>query len=237
MKNFPTGLSSRLVHVGGEVMDSMQGVLGLRPMMNYTKKLTTFEKNWKSMSTSHPLTFFGLWAYDTIWALAMAVEEFHHNSGGNVRLVDVILGTKFEGLSGYFNLTEGQLRQSELEIFNLVGHKERVIGYWSSKENVKLRLKLPIWPGDTIEQPTKLRIGVPVRKGFTEFLKVERQGQNGTFEFSGFAIDLFLEVIKVLPFPLPFEFQPFPNNGDSAGSYDDLIHFVANKVSFCQIKI
>ncbi|KAI4356980.1 hypothetical protein L6164_000956 [Bauhinia variegata] len=237
------------------VLDSMQGVLGVRPMV--PQGFEKFKRRWKAFtgqeSTKSPLTLFGLWAYDTVWALAMAVEKagitnsaFQNQNATNTiswydsgsRLLNQILSTEFQGISGYFNLSEGQLVPSKLEIFNLVGHRERIIGYWNKDRGLsrdlvadkksfsERKLKQPIWPGDTTEQPTKLRIGVPVKTGFNEFMKVERQSSNNDIvKTSGFAIDVFLEVVKVLPFPLPYEFIPFINEstGEPAGKSDDLV--------------
>ncbi|KAI4356972.1 hypothetical protein L6164_000949 [Bauhinia variegata] len=267
------GLSAVLEPVENPiVLDSMQGVLGVRPMV--PQGFEKFEKRWKAFtgqeSTKSPLTLFGLWAYDTFWALAMAVEKAgitnsafqNQNATNNIswydsgsRLLNQILSTEFPGISGYFNLSEGQLVPSKLEIFNLVGHRERIIGYWNKERGLsrdlvadeksfsERKLKQPIWPGDTTEKPTKLRIGVPVKRGFKEFMKVERQSSNNDIvKISGFAIDVFLEVVKVLPFRLPYEFVPFMNKstGEAAGSYDELkfdvvvgdVTIVANRTKY-----
>ncbi|KAI9117207.1 hypothetical protein K1719_011373 [Acacia pycnantha] len=208
---------------------------GVRPKV---EKSTSFRNRWKASSikqggVSSPLTLFGLWAYDTIWAMAMAVESTFTNPKGNETLVDRILSTRFEGLSGYFNLSEGKLKPLEFEVFNVVGRKERVIGHWSPQRGLfhdnnwssREKLKPPIWPGDTTNQPTKLRIGVPVRKGFVQFVKVEtRSSSNGTPpDVSGFTIDVFLEVVKALPFPLPFEFLPFKIDIAEIKEYDAVV--------------
>ncbi|XP_028773664.1 glutamate receptor 2.7-like [Neltuma alba] len=230
------GLSNVLAPLGPKVMDSMQGIVGVRPRLEKSRRLTSFRKRWKassikSGSVSSSLTLFGLWAYDTVWAIAMAVESTFANYKGNDTLIDRILSTKFEGLSGNFNLSEGQLEPLELEVFNVVGRKERIIGRWSPQRGLFLdnhwssrgKLMPPIWPGYTTNQPTKLRIGVPVRKGFVEFLKVERRSSNSTPDVSGFSIDVFLEVIKALPFPLPYEFVPLRigSTGSSGGLFKE----------------
>ncbi|KAI9074960.1 hypothetical protein K1719_043010 [Acacia pycnantha] len=141
------GLSNGLdPNLGPKLMDSMQGVLGIRPKVEKSRRLTSFRNRWKASSikqgiVSSPLTLFGLWAYDTVWAIAMAVESTFPNS-------------------------------KELEVFNVVGRKERVIGSWSPQRGLfhdkeyslsrRKKLMPPIWPGDITNQPTKLRIGVPV---------------------------------------------------------------------------
>ncbi|KAK1551368.1 hypothetical protein Q3G72_034492 [Acer saccharum] len=107
----------------------MEGVLGSRSYIPKSKKI----KNLKTISKGgsiNGLNQFGLWAYDTVWAVAMAVEKA--SAGGIVnssflkpntsktssivdlaslgksemghKLVQILLNTKFEGLSGKFHL-------------------------------------------------------------------------------------------------------------------------------------
>ncbi|KAJ7955737.1 Glutamate receptor [Quillaja saponaria] len=264
------GLSALLNPKGPNIMDFMQGVLGVRPLVPKSKGLEDFKRRWKrNVSLSKPnrkikstaINLLGLWAYDTVYALAMAVEKagivnstFSKKSVTNSkvdladigiyeagpRLLNTILGTEFQGLSGDFRLVNRQLEPSALEIFNVFGNRERIIGYWSQQKGLlknlrdtgdagnsisKEILKQPIWPGDTIEQPKKLRIGVPVRQGFYEFMKVEMQSPNSKPKVSGFSHDVFLAVVDSLPFSLPYKFIPFAKeNGDSAGTYDELLY-------------
>ncbi|KAM3714493.1 hypothetical protein ACJW31_01G336600 [Castanea mollissima] len=263
------GLSSWLDTIDSKIMDSMQGVLGIRPYIQISKDLEDFERRWTTNYTSRKtnyntlgLNLFGLRAYDTIWALAMAVEKanIEHSSFWKQnasetkvdlaaigvseigpRLLDKIASTRFQGLSGYFDLVKGQLKASTFEIFNVIGRTERIIGYWNPKKGLsreiddiseiacsisKNKLKAPIWPGDTISQPKKLRIGVPVRDAFIEFIKVEwcPRSYKDKPKISGFSIDVFLAVLDILPFPLPHEFVPYVNESrQSAGTYDELL--------------
>ena len=182
---------------------------------------------------------FGLCAYDTVWALAMAVEKAgivhssflkQNASNSNVdlaalgileigtKLHNTILTTKFQGLSGNFHLVKGQLEPSAFELFNVIGRTERIIGYWTGNRGFSLdlndtreeaystskdKLKQPIWPGYTTDQPTKLRIGVPIRNGFEEFLKVEwHSSTDAKPSISGFVIDVFHAVQDALPFQI-----------------------------------
>lgn len=87
-------------------------------------------------------------------------------------------------------------------------------------------LKNPIWPGNTIEQPRKLKIGVPVREGFTEFIKVV-ENKNKPTQVSGFCYDMFCAVRQAFEFPLPYEFVPFHD-----GSFDELLHKIEKQVRF-----
>ena len=266
-----TGLSSLLDPMGSKVMDSMQGVLGIRPYIPPSKHLKDFEKKWKRNLTSikikskstTSLNFFGLWAYDTVWALAIAVEKagcivhssfLKQNARNNnvdlatlgifemgTRLRNTILTTKFQGLSGNFHLVKGQLEPSAFELFNVIGRTERIIGHWTRETNLtsnenlpnnqisKDKVKQPIWPGYTSEQPTKLRIGVPVKVGFFDFVKVEWD----PVIISGFSIDVFKDVLRALPFPLTYVFIPYANETrQSKGTYDQLLGEINTRVGF-----
>jgi ionotropic glutamate receptor len=251
--------------------------LGLRPHIPTSKKLEDFKRGLKrNLTSSKPISehtgvnLFGLWAYDTVWALAMAVEKagivhsrfFKQNSSqSNVDLAalgisetgrtlrNTIRATEFQGLSGNFHLAKGQLEPSAFEIINIVGKSERIIGFWTPKRGLSQALvdstgevagsiskdkllKQPIWPGDTTNQPTKLRIGVPIRQGFVEFLKVDWLNPlTNKPSISGFSHDVFLAVLDALPFPLPYEFIPFMNeNRTSNGSYDELLYQIKLQV-------
>nr|POF09066.1 glutamate receptor 2.2 [Quercus suber] len=267
------GLSSSLDTIDSKVLDSMQGVLGIRPYTQISKGLEDFERRWKTNLTSGKtnyktfgLNLFGLQAYDSIWALAMAVEKANIENSSflkqnaseskvdlaaigvseiGLRLLNTIASTRFQGLSGDFYLVKGQLKASTFEIFNVIGQTQRIIGYWNTKKGLskevddictiaysipKDNLKQPVWPGDTTNQPKKLRIGVPARDGFNEFIKVKWCPRTNKPNISGFSIDVFLAVLDMLPFPLPHEFVPYvTKNGQSAGTYDELLYQIKLK--------
>ncbi|KAA8515183.1 hypothetical protein F0562_018362 [Nyssa sinensis] len=138
-------------------------------------------------------------------------------------------------------------------IMNLVRKNYIEIGFWSSKfgfseslvikesgevkrsgnggDSMEVLDGVVNWPGNLKQVPkgwamptdTKpMKIGVPGRTSFEKFVKVEEVG-NSSKEYSGFCIDVFKEVLRILDYPLPYEFEPYN------GSYDDLVHHVINK--------
>lgn len=148
---------------------SMEGVLGIRPRVPRSKSLEDFKESWKKNillmkheSTVMELNTYGLWAYDTAWALAMAVEkvlqinsDFLHSSKGEEnrndlasltvskfgqRILNEFLLTKFIGLSGEFQLVDGHLKPSAFEIFNVVGTGDRTVGYWTPDRGISKSL-------------------------------------------------------------------------------------------------
>ncbi|KAL9273612.1 Glutamate receptor 2.7-like protein [Drosera capensis] len=162
-------------------------------------------------------------------------------------LLQAILRTKFEGLAGVFSLNDGQLLSSTYQIVNVIGNSGRGIGFWTpddglSKDlNINIQsisptpnLRTIIWPGDTSSVPkgwviptsgTKLKIGVPIRPGFEEFVTVTHDAVKNITTVSGYCIDVFDAAMRRLPYFVPYEYVAFvkPDNFTSAGSYDDLI--------------
>ncbi|XP_024199279.1 glutamate receptor 2.8 [Rosa chinensis] len=161
--------------------------------------------------------------------------------------------TSFRGIVGDFSLVDRQLQLSTFMIVNVNGNGVRAVGYWTP-ENGRLMKQLNstnscnvsgfkcdalgpiIWPGESSSVPkgweipengTRLRFGVPVKDGFTEFVKVTTDLGTNTTDVTGFSIDVFKAVVELLPYALPYELIPYAYpNGTSAGTYNDLIYQV-----------
>ncbi|KAM4122559.1 hypothetical protein ACB094_01G093000 [Castanea mollissima] len=167
------------------------------------------------------------------------------------KLCQALLDTKFSGLAGKFSLQNGQLQSSTFQIINVNGNGERGVAFWTPENGLirelnstnksmysTLRSNLGpiIWPGDSSsipkgwEIPTngkKLRVGVPVKDGFFEFVQVEHDASTNTTNVQGYSIDIFNAVMKALPYNVDYEFIPFAKpNGESAGTYDDMVYQV-----------
>ncbi|PON42719.1 Ionotropic glutamate receptor [Parasponia andersonii] len=270
------GLSTLLDPVSKDVtLSSMQGVLGVRPHVPMSKGLKDFKMRYFNTirKNANQINLFGLWAYDTIWALAKAVEsvgKMNISSGsrkniwkngsepfGLVRvskfgpmLLETLERTKFRGLSGKFHLKGRQLQHVAYEIFNMIGKREKVVGYWradkgtishdlakysSNTTSMKNEvLKAIAWPGLTRVPPKgwviplvgqKLKIGVPVTNGFKEFFQVKWDPLTDEPTFSGLSYDIFLAALDKLPFAVPCEFIPYANSSrEMLGTYDELVY-------------
>ncbi|KAK4277271.1 hypothetical protein QN277_015289 [Acacia crassicarpa] len=168
------------------------------------------------------------------------------------KLGEAISRMKFRGLSGEFSVVNGQLLASAFEMVNVVGKGQRTIGFWTAQNGFvrnlswtntstysksKKDLREVSWPGDTNSIPkgweipvkgTKLRVGVPVKTGYTEFVKAILNPATNQTEITGFCIDVFNSVVQLLPYGLPYEFIPFPKMEAviSTTIYDDLINQV-----------
>ncbi|KAK4492413.1 hypothetical protein RD792_003218, partial [Penstemon davidsonii] len=233
-----SGLMDLLYSLDSHVVDTMEGVLGVKPLMPRTTRLTSTAIRWKNKFNHDNPDFsqaeFGLyamWAYDALWALAMAAERIQFTAAKNTRL------------GGKFHLVNGQLVPSSFQILNVVGKGERGIGVWTNSEGIlsesnngtnssSKKLKSVVFPGDTTKVPKgwevpvsgkKLRVGVPVNAGFDEFVKVKKDPQTNVSKVSGCYIDMFEAVMAELQYAVPYEYIPFETpDGLSAGNYDDL---------------
>lgn len=264
-------LTNRLAYMNSMIVNSMQGVLGIKAFVPESNRLNDFKIRWKELfRRKHPeieiidVEVYTLWAYDTVWLMAMAAE----NSLNWTNLIDIpsldvssngehylnsILDTEFRGLTGDVRLVDGQLQSTDFQIVNVLGNGGRGIGFWtprvglsrtrSSKDMEKNYsanmedLDGVIWPGGSTKVPKgcvvrrKLRIGVPVKTGFSEFMKVERNPKDNSIIAKGFCIDVFEKVMKKLPYTVPFEYIPFENGyQEEPNYYDRLICQVYLKV-------
>ncbi|BFG14674.1 hypothetical protein CerSpe_009480 [Prunus speciosa] len=172
-----------------KVTGSMEGVLGVRPCVPTSKDLEDFKLRWKrrklpnigkTMQSTSEINLFGLWAYDTIWALAKAVElvgpEVNYSSDvlnhktnskntdemfgitvskAGPRLLQALLRASFQGLSGKFQLINGHLQPAAYEIINVVRKNETVISHLGNSNcwAPNKEASKPIWPGNTSTPP------------------------------------------------------------------------------------
>lgn len=161
--------------------------------------------------------------------------------------------TRFRGLAGDFSFLNGQLQSSVFEIVNVNGDGARGIGFWtpesglvkdlitstkmnSSYSTSKSDMGPIIWPGDSTSNPKgwelptnnkRLRVGVPVKVGSPEFVKVVHDPVTNRIDVTGFCIDMFNAVMDGLPYAVTYDFIPFAKpDGTSAGTYNDMVHQV-----------
>ncbi|KAJ0984980.1 hypothetical protein J5N97_003336 [Dioscorea zingiberensis] len=259
------GMGNMLDSLDPGIIDAMQGAVAVRSYMPRSREIVSFTARWKarfrqenpSDEPPNP-SVFQLWAYDTVWALAMAMEKagvssssFQKLPGGDnstdlaslsisnngPELLEAILNTRFRGINGAFQLVNGQLQSSVFEIVNVIGKGARQIAFWTPEFEISklfnstspANLKTVIWPGDTTsvpkgwEMPTngrRLKIAVPVKYGFNEFVNVVHDQTNNRTTVTGYCIDVFDAVMQLLPYAVPYEYVPFkpPNR-----RYSDMI--------------
>ncbi|KAK3232024.1 hypothetical protein Dsin_003905 [Dipteronia sinensis] len=258
-----------------EKMDTMQGVILLRQHTPDSDRKRAFLSRWKHLNGgSLGMNSYGLYAYDSVWMVAHAIDAFF-NQGGIIRfsddprlhsqegsdlhldamnifddgmlLLNNILQSNLVGLTGPLKFTpDRSLVHPAYEIINVIGTGIRRIGYWSNysglstvppetlytmppnRSTASQQLHSVIWPGDTSTTPRGwvfpnngklLKIGVPVRVGYKEFVSQVR----GTNNFKGFCIDVFTAAVGLLPYAVPYQFVPF-GDGRANPSYTELVY-------------
>ncbi|CAN6719290.1 unnamed protein product [Malus baccata var. baccata] len=152
------GMTNFFGSINSSAIDNMQG------------ELEHFRVRWQQkFQNDNPtilnvkLDVFGLWAYDTAGALAMAVEKVGSSKNfsfqkintsdrandletlgfslSGPQLVQALSSTIFRGLSGNFTLVNGQLQSSDFQIVNVIGSGERGLGYWTPKDGLVRNMK------------------------------------------------------------------------------------------------
>ncbi|XP_078439493.1 glutamate receptor 2.8-like [Wolffia australiana] len=154
-----------------------------------------------------------------------------------------LAGVKFRGVSGHFRLVNGQLQSSGYQIINVVGNGQKGVGFWtdgrglssspegSSGKKSEL-LGTVVWPGDSSVVPRgweattggkRLRVGIPVKDSFFEFVKFETDPISKQKIPTGYSIEIFDKVMSSLPYPVPFDYVPYAESDGTSGSYDRLV--------------
>uniref|UniRef100_A0A6N2KW28 Glutamate receptor n=1 Tax=Salix viminalis TaxID=40686 RepID=A0A6N2KW28_SALVM len=228
-------------------LDDIQGVLTLRMYTPDSELKRKFVSRWSTLSSgttaygSNPmgLSTYGLYAYDTVWLLAHAINAFF-DQGGNVNMTGVTGKVKFN--------PDGNLIHPAYDIINVIGNGIRRIGYWSNYSGLSVvppetlysrppnrssssqKLHGVIWPGQTAQKPRgwvypengrHLRIAVPSRVSYCEFVSQVP----GTDKFAGYCIDVFTAAINLLPYAVPYKLIPY-GDGVTNPSCTELVRLI-----------
>ncbi|CAL5064284.1 unnamed protein product [Urochloa decumbens] len=162
------GVTNLIDSLHPSVVESMNGALGIHFYVPKSTELNNFNTRWNMRyqidnPTDPPskLSIFGLWSYDTIWAVAQAAEKVGLSnatfrkpiskqkstdlgalgtSSNGPEFLKEILQSKFIGLSGRFDLSDRQLTVSTFQIINIIGKGWREIGFWTAQNGLSQRL-------------------------------------------------------------------------------------------------
>ncbi|KAH9328300.1 hypothetical protein KI387_000408, partial [Taxus chinensis] len=153
-----------------ETMKSLQGIITLRPHVPDSNQLRAFSVRWNNLqkvgTVDALLNVFGLYAYDSVWTAAYAIDAFL-KKGRNISFTDyphlstasgsgselaelkvfrggpqlhtILLQTNITGLTGPVKLDKrGDLVGSTFEIINIVGTGFHEVSYWSNKSGLSV---------------------------------------------------------------------------------------------------
>ncbi|KAL1217172.1 Glutamate receptor 2.9 [Cardamine amara subsp. amara] len=259
------GITHMMRHINHDrSLNTIEGLLGVRSHIPKSKELEDFCLRWKrTFKKENPLmrndvdpNVFALWAYDSITALAMAVENTslkrlgYDNgiaSSKNIdlgtlavsrygpSLLEALSEVRFKGLAGNFNLIDGELESSKFEIIKFIGNEERIVGFWTPRDGLgneysnKKTLGQVIWPGKSKDELKGWEI--PGKK-----IKVCVPSKRGFYGFvevnktnvtTGYAIDIFEAALTELPYTVIPEYFPFDS---SVIDYNEMVYQVYNGI-------
>ncbi|CAK7355574.1 unnamed protein product [Dovyalis caffra] len=176
-----------------EALDGIQGVITLRMYTPDSKQKRKFVSGWskltqdKMVDGTFGLNTYALYAYDTVWLLAHAIDAFF-KQGGNIsfsqdpsvtelhrgklqmdalsvfsggdRLLNSILQVNMTGLTGPIKFTSDRnLVRPAYEVINIIGTGFRRIGFWSN------------YSGLSVEPPEMLYTKPPNRSSSSQELR------------------------------------------------------------------
>lgn len=153
-------------------MENIQGLVALRLYTPDSALKRNFVSRWTNLTNGKSsmgplgLSTYGLYAYDTVWMLAHAINAFL-NEGGNLSfsklsklsgtdvgtlnlnsmsvfnggktLLHKILEVNFTGITGSVEFTpDRDLIHPAFEVINIIGTGERRIGYWSNYSGLSI---------------------------------------------------------------------------------------------------
>ncbi|KAK7388461.1 hypothetical protein VNO78_23277 [Psophocarpus tetragonolobus] len=87
--------------------------------------------------------------------------------------------------------------------------------------------------GSNATKVIKLRVGVPHKNGFPQFVNVVWNSHEKKYHVSGYCIDVFNAVVKLLPFNVSLDIKPYvveSRHSSGAGSYDSLLQQIPTKL-------
>jgi glutamate receptor, ionotropic, plant len=207
------GLTDIFNVVGYPALDVMEGVVGIEPYVQETAKLNKFRQRWcEKYRSENPGTSInesitsGLYAYDTVWAIALAAEKAGYvnsdfvlsetNNGSTdfnkistsraaKKFHAAFLEVNFTGITGQFVIQDMQFQlvSTTYKIINVVGHERRAVGFWTPGLNISRILEKKddistiVWPGGSEKTPRGWLL--PVNK----VLKIGVPGKSGFSSF------------------------------------------------------
>ncbi|KAF8391282.1 hypothetical protein HHK36_023584 [Tetracentron sinense] len=184
---------------------------------------------------------FAVQAYDAVWAISHAMEgriKVNDTKNAKEHLLQRILHSDFDGLISKVCFIKWKLAPTHtFQIVNVIGKSYRELGFWTEGEgfsastghgdthtiSMKILGKV-FWPGDPWSVPrgwalptttNRLKIGVPARPAFNQFVNVKHDNVGGNLSITGFAIDVFEATVERLPYYLPYKFIPYDGTVDS----------------------
>ncbi|KAG2613718.1 hypothetical protein PVAP13_4KG405001 [Panicum virgatum] len=199
-------------------MSHIQGLIVLRQHTPESDAKNKFISKWNTMARNRSVTSglnsYGFYAYDSVWTVARAIDQFL-DSGQQIN---------FSTDPRLHDSNGNTLRLSTLKIF------DGEILYQKPPNTSAQQLYNVLWPGDSTTMPRgwvfrnngqALRVGVPNKASFKDLVS-----SRGPGNVTGYCIDVFNTAIKLLPYPVPVQFVTI-GDGTKNPSYIGIVSMVA----------
>jgi len=179
-------MTDMIAFMNHTVVEAMEGAIGLKAyvpdslqLRNFTVRgKIRFQQRYPNDSDVSEFPTSVLRAYDTAWAMALAVEKVGlHKSGqgklampGNLtssdlanlrvsqtgpHLLAALQNTTFSKMSGEFRLVDGQQQSSVFLIVNVVGGGSKEVGFWTPTRGVTPWLSMTNKNSRELESPLR----------------------------------------------------------------------------------
>uniref|UniRef100_A0A7N2MAK0 Glutamate receptor n=1 Tax=Quercus lobata TaxID=97700 RepID=A0A7N2MAK0_QUELO len=226
-------------------ISSMQGIIGVKSYFPqnhpyFQNFYTRFRKNFSMENPAEDKNEPGIFAAQAFDAVQIVCLAMMRSSKGSQPLLDNIMLSEYNGLNGKVQFIDKKVTPAHIfQIINVFGKSYKELGFWSKRKgfsvttderttnNTSMRsLEKVYWPGGTWTAPREwtlptyanpLRIGVPTKSSFKQFVSVVQDQSKNSTAYEGFAIDLFQATVGSLPYYLPYNFTPFD------GTYDEIV--------------
>lgn len=232
-------------------ISSMQGIIGVKSYFpqnhpHFQNFYTRFRKNFSMENPAEDKNEPGIFAAQAFDAVQTVCLAMMRSSKGSQPLLDNIMLSEYNGLNGKVQFIDKKVTPAHIfQIINVFGKSYKELGFWSkgkgfsvttderTANNTSMRSLEVYWPGGTWTAPrgwtlptnaNPLRIGVPTKSSFKQFVSVVQDQSKNSTAYEGFAIDLFQATVGSLPYYLPYNFTPFD------GTYDEIVEQVYFKV-------
>ncbi|XP_076906232.1 glutamate receptor 3.4-like [Bidens hawaiensis] len=159
-----------------KMMNTIQGVISLRQYTSNSDIKKSFTTKWKNIKEKKTSSFnlYALYAYDSVWLLAHALDEYL-KSGGSItfsnnsklqyisngsglqfsalrtfnegrQLLKTVLATTFVGLTGDVRFDQDKkLINPAYDIVNIGGTGLRTVGYWSNHSGLSITAPVSLY--------------------------------------------------------------------------------------------
>ena len=152
--------------VDTETMDLLQGVVAFRHYTAESDAKRRFMERWRNLRPKEGLNSYALYAYDSVWLIARALDVFfrennrvtfsndpnlHKTKSSSLRLsalsvfnegerfLEIILGMNHTGVTGPIRFDSERNRVNPAyEVLNIEGTGPRRVGYWSNHSGLSV---------------------------------------------------------------------------------------------------